>query len=156
MSVRGRTSATSTSSTPTPPGDSSAGWPASKARPTGGHGEGGDIDNTMIVRRTGQAPLRIRGELLAAVAQSMNNASTSYSGSPGRCSEVKLYRTATGKHVVSILHRTIWQGEHDTHEAAVYPDLGGCLAYIAARMPGWVVDAIVAEIGEDAVAEDVA
>lgn len=111
---------------------------------------------TTIIKRTGQAPLRIRGAQLAHAETSMNNADPSYSGSPGNSADVTIYRTAAGRHVVAIAHLTIWQGCHDTDEAAVFPTLPECIQYLQGRVPGWLVEDIIEQLGPDNVAEEVA
>lgn len=111
--------------------------------------------DTVIVMRTGQAPLRLRGEAIASHRSSANNASPNYSGSTGRSQEVTIYLTASGKHVVAIRHFTQWQGEHDSDEAAVFPSAAECLNYLKDRVPHWMVQELVEEIGEEKVAEDV-
>lgn len=111
--------------------------------------------DTIMVHRTGQAPLRIRGELLAEAESNANNASVSYSGSVGRSQEVKVYHTTGGKHVVAIHHSTCWQGEHDTDEAAVFPSLKESVDFLSERVPGWMLQELIKELGEDAVAEEI-
>ena len=99
--------------------------------------------DTTIIRRTGQAPLRIRGELLASNESSSNNASGDYSGNVGRSEEVSVYRTQSGKYVVAIHYATCWQGEHDTDEAAVFPGLLQAVAYLSDRVPGWMLQELI-------------
>ena len=124
--------------------------------PSGQAGKKGEtMGDTIIVRRTGQAPLHIRGERLAGGSSSLNNASPNYSGSTGHCQQVRIYRTASGKHVVSIHHETQWQGEHDTDEAAVFPSLAECVQFLGDRVPGWMLQDIINELGEEEVAQDV-
>jgi hypothetical protein len=85
----------------------------------------------------------------------MNNASVEYSGGSGRLENVRVYRTPTGKFVVAIHHHTIWQGEHDTDEAAVFPSLRESIAYLQERVPGWMLQDLISALGEEAVAEEV-
>lgn len=110
---------------------------------------------TIIVRRTGQVPLRVRGELLAEAASSMESASMAYSGGPGRSQEVKIYCTTSGKYVVALHRSTIWEGEHTTDEAAVFPSLKECVGFLSSRVPGWMLADLIQALGADAVAEDV-
>ena len=63
--------------------------------------------------------LTFTGELMAEVATSPNSGFSSYSGSAGRWTELRLYRTKAGKLVAERISRTQWQGESDGHEAAV-------------------------------------
>ena len=110
---------------------------------------------TIIVRRTGQAPLRIRGEKLAGAVSSSNNANSTYSGSVGRSQEVTVYRTATGKIVAAIINLTCWQGEHDTYDAVVFAGIKPCVEYLRERVPGWMLQELIEGLGEEAVAEEV-
>lgn len=113
------------------------------------------MSETTIIKRSGQAPLRVRGELLAKAESSFERSRSDYSGSPGHCEEVRIYRTAAGKHVLAIAHYTQWQGEHDSDEAAVFPALSECISYLRDRVPRWMVDELVGLIGAENVAEDV-
>ena len=96
------------------------------------------MSETIIIRRTGQAPLRVRGEVIAKSESSWNNASPGYSGSAGRKQTVRIIKTASVKYVVAILHETQWQGEHDTEEANVLTSLQECIAYLSGIVPGWI------------------
>ena len=111
--------------------------------------------DTIIVRRTGQAPLRVRGEIVASSESSWNNASPSYSGSTGRAERVEVLRTAAGRFVAAIHHETQWQGEHDTDEAAVFPSAKQCVEYLSDRVPGWMLQELLQRLGEEAVAEEI-
>ena len=111
--------------------------------------------DTIIVKRSGQAPLRIRGTLIADNHSSFNSASPSYSGSTGHSQSVKVYQTASGKYVISIANYTQWQGQHNTDDAAVFPSLAECITFLKDRVPRWMVDELVKEIGEEKVAEDI-
>lgn len=71
------------------------------------------------VQRDGDRDIEFDGELIAQAETSSNNASPDYSGSTGRWTELKLFQTKAGKFVASRVNRTQWQGERDTHEAAV-------------------------------------
>ena len=113
------------------------------------------MSETIIVRRTGQSPLRVRGDVIASSNSSLNNASGDYSGSPGRASAITVIRTASGKYVVAIHHTTQWQGEHDTDEAAVFPSLKQSVDYLTDRALGWMLQELITELGEDAVAEEI-
>lgn len=113
------------------------------------------MSDTIIVRRTGQAPLRVRGKLLAEVESSFNTAHPNYSGSTGRAQSVRVFKTAAGRHVVAIHYGTQWQGEHATDEAAVFPSIEECVAFLQDRVPGWMLQALMGELGEEAMAEEV-
>jgi|SRR5215469_14184146 len=77
-------------------------------------------DDTMIrLKRDGERDLKFRGELIAKVGNSWDKASGDYSGSTGRKSVYRLYRTASGKFVAASEGLTQWQGEHDRYDAKV-------------------------------------
>jgi hypothetical protein len=113
------------------------------------------MSETTIVKRSGQAPLRIRGELVAQSASSNNNAHSEYSGSPGRSQAVGIFHTASGKYVAAVTHETCWQGERDSYEAAVFPSAAECIGYLRDRIPQWMLQDLIDKIGEENVAEDV-
>ena len=112
------------------------------------------MTKTIIVSRTGQGPLRVRGEIIGSYNSSLNNASPSYSGSPGRAQEIQVIKGAGGKFIAAIHHKTQWDGEHDTDEAAVFPSLKQAIRYLADHVPAWMIQELMAELGEDAV-EDI-
>jgi len=58
-------------------------------------------------------------EVIAEASSSPNNAFREYSGTAGRWSELRLYRTRGGKYICEQIGRTQWQGEHDRHSGAV-------------------------------------
>ena len=109
------------------------------------------MSETILVLRTGQAPLRVRGEVIASGETSWNNASSHYSGSPGRQQKARIIKTATGKFVVALTYETQWEGEHDATEAAVFPSLKQCVGYLSERVPNWMLHELIAELGEAAV-----
>jgi|GEM_PF-5398339 len=112
------------------------------------------MSETIIIRRTGQAPLRVRGEEIATNESSLNGASASYSGT-GRSLKVQVIKTTTGNYVVATHHISLWQGEYDTNEASVFPGLKQCVAYLSERVPNWMLKELIEELGEEAVAEEV-
>lgn len=73
----------------------------------------------FIVKRDGERDLKFVGEKIASVSSSSNNASSSYSGSTGRWTELTLYRTKGGKYVCQQIGRTCWQGEKDRYSGLV-------------------------------------
>jgi hypothetical protein len=85
----------------------------------------------------------------------LNNASPSYSGSTGRAQKVEIILTAGKKYVVRIEHITQWQGEHDTDEATVFPSVKQTVEYLKGHVPSWMLQELIEELGEEAVAEEV-
>lgn len=113
------------------------------------------MTETTIIKRTGQAPLRIRGELVLETESSWNNAASHYSGTTGRRQKIKIYKLASGRYLVAIDNLTQWQGQHDTYEAAVFPAIVDCVTYIQQRVPVHIVDYIIWRLGEETLAIDV-
>lgn len=83
-----------------------------------------DIDEesgmeTITIENDGAPNIRITGQLLVCTSSSANNASSYYSGSVGRWTELNLYKTAGGRFVAQSIGHTQWQGEHTRYKAAV-------------------------------------
>lgn len=72
-----------------------------------------DVD-TYTLTRTGDTPLRFRGEQIAAVSSRIINGQER-----NRWFDLALYRTAGGAYVAAVAFRSQWQGEHDDERAAV-------------------------------------
>ena len=108
---------------------------------------------TVIIQRTGQAPLRVRGALIASASSTPDTSSASYSGGTGWWQDVAVYRTATGRYVVALSHHTQGEGGHDTDEAAVYPGQMGCIGFLSARVPSWMLFEVMEQLDEDDLVE---
>ena len=77
-------------------------------------------DNTITLRVDNKPDLRFEGECIGSASSSDNNASgSSYSGSTGRWTELKLYKTKGGRYVCHQIGYTRWQGERDLYKAKV-------------------------------------
>ncbi|MFW6125517.1 MAG: hypothetical protein ACOC58_00270 [Chloroflexota bacterium] len=113
------------------------------------------MEEQHIVPRTKDRPLRFTGELVWTGKTSLNNASSSFSGSTGRAHTVKVYRTAKGKYVVHVHHITQWQGEHDSDEAFVLASLSECVPFLSESIPGWLLEDFIDAVEPENVAEDV-
>ena len=98
----------------------------------------------IIIERDGQSSLKFRGEEIASAASSQNNASSYYSGSTGRWTELTLYKTAKGKFVCHEVGRTCWQGEHDRHSGAVCETEAEVIAFFG---HGWLAKNLYSEAG---------
>jgi len=72
-----------------------------------------------VITRDGARDLVFTGELIASASSSPETARSDYSGSTGRWTELRLFKTQAGKFVAASVGRTQWQGEHDRHSAAV-------------------------------------
>ena len=79
-----------------------------------------------IVRRDGNKDLKFKGEVLADVSNQWVAGQNQT-----RWKEVSIYKTESGKYVVSVIHRTCWEGEADSFQAHVCEtaeDVYRCLA----------------------------
>ena len=95
-----------------------------------------DSDNEKITIEIDNRPdIRFTGERLAAVKSSANNASSSYSGQPGRWTQLALYKTKGGKYVCHKIGHTIWQGESDSYSGKVCETLDDVKAFFG---HGWL------------------
>jgi len=70
------------------------------------------------VSRTGDAPLKFKGEMVASADGKWFNGKDQ-----NRWHEITIFRTAGGKYVLSIEYRTQWQGEADAHDVEVCDDI---------------------------------
>lgn len=113
------------------------------------------MSDTIIVRRSGQAPLRVKGEVIAKISSSWNNCTSNYSGSAGQRQTVRIIKTVSGKYVTAVLYETQWEGAHNTEEASVFHSLAECFDFLQESIPNWMMDALVTDFGEENVAEDV-
>lgn len=79
-----------------------------------------ESDMEEITLQSDNAPsLRFRGELLASTSSSNERSSSYYSGTTGRWTTLRLYKTASGKFVCQSIGHTQWQGEHTRYKAVV-------------------------------------
>lgn len=77
---------------------------------------GGD---TITLTRDNAPDIRFEGDLIVSVRSSPNNASGSYSGSPGRWTTLRLYLSKGGRYVCHRIEHTIWEGDTDSYSATV-------------------------------------
>ena len=110
---------------------------------------------TYTIRRTGQAPLRLRGEIIAEAGSSPDRAHPRWSGSTGRWEEVTIYRTAKGKYVAAIKYGTLWQGETDTFDAGVFGTLAKAVEWLQYKLSNRVFDWLIEKLSQEEIAEDV-
>ena len=104
-----------------------------------------------VIRRSGERDLRFVGKLIAEAISSANNARSDYSGSTGRWTELRLYRTAGEQYVCERIGRTRWQGEHDRHTAVVCGSVVGVCEFFGSS---WLAKQLYVDAGIDCV-EDV-
>jgi hypothetical protein len=79
-----------------------------------------EINMTAFTIKNDNGPdIKISGEMIGYAATSENNAHTKFSGSPGRWTELMLYRTVGGKHVAANIEHSNWQGERNMHSAVI-------------------------------------
>lgn len=111
-----------------------------------------DMSKIITVARDNDSDLRFEGELVAEASSSDNDAVGSYSGSVGRWTELRLYRTASGKYVAQSIGRTRWQGEHDRYSAVICETKADVIKFFG---HGWLAKALYTEADiEDVVTVD--
>ena len=87
------------------------------------------MSEQFIVERDGQPDLRFTGEKIGSTSNSPDNGHPDFSGSTGRWTVLRLYRTDGGKYVCERIQRTQWQGEQDVAEAEVCDTLDGVFSF---------------------------
>ena len=109
--------------------------------------KGEEMKEFEIVRDKEQN-IKFRGELIASCSSSDNNAAGSnYSGSTGRWTELRLYKTAGGKYICSSIGRTRWQGERDRFSGCVCETIDDVIAFFG---NGWLAKDLYEEADIDA------
>lgn len=103
-------------------------------------------EKTIVVERAGDRDIRFVGELIGEVSSSANNASSNYSGSTGRWSELRLYRSRGGKLICEQIGKTQWIGEHDRCSGAVCDTEAEVIAFFGL---GWLAKELYDEAGID-------
>lgn len=106
-----------------------------------------------IVRRDNDSNLRFFGEYLGGAASSTNDAmGSSYSGNPGRYTELELYRTKGGKYICVRIGRTRYEKERDRFEAVVAESISDVIEFFGY---GWLSKELYsdAEIDADTIIE---
>jgi hypothetical protein len=72
---------------------------------------------------------------------------SSYSGSTGRWTELRLYKTKSGKYICSCVGRTRWQGEHDRFSGSVCDSIDEVISFFG---NGWLAKELYEEAKIDA------
>lgn len=67
--------------------------------------------------------LKFTGWLIGEASSSDNNASSDFSGTPGRWTELELYETTGGKYICRELGKSRWEGEHTKISAKICDNL---------------------------------
>ena len=106
------------------------------------------MTETVFISERDNAPdLKFKGVHIASAASSSNNASSAYSGSPGRWTTLGLYRTRGGKYVSVRVSHTVWSGETDRHEARVCETEADVVEFFG---HGWLAKKLYEAAGIDA------
>ena len=87
------------------------------------------MSEQYTIERDGQPDLRFTGERIASTANSADRGHSDFSGSTGRWTTLRLYRTTSGKFVCHRIDHTQWQGEQDGHTAEVCADEAAVMAF---------------------------
>lgn len=93
------------------------------------------------IKRDGDRDIKIKGEIVGEAASREET---------GRWAELTLYRTAGGRYVCQQIGRTIWEGEHDRHSAAVCYTTEEVVGFFGV---GWLAKQIYDSAGIDAAEE---
>ncbi len=88
---------------------------------------------THTITRTGNAPLKFHGELVARSAPTAESEKKEKGAK--RWHELSLFRTSTGKHVLAISYRVEWKGEYDYYYAEVFSDIPSLIGAIQSYDP---------------------
>jgi len=108
-----------------------------------------DTMETITLENDNAAAIRFTGEEIAVSSSSPDTSSSYHSGSVGRWTVLKLYKTKGGKFVCQSIGYTQWQGEHDRHKAQVCETEADVIAFFG---HGWLAKSLYAEAGiEDTV-----
>lgn len=101
---------------------------------------------TVVVERAGDRDIRFVGELIAAASSSPDKSSNYHSGSTGRWSVLRLYRSRGGKLICEQIGKTQWIGEHDRCSGAVCDTEAEVIAFFGL---GWLAKQLYEEAGID-------
>jgi hypothetical protein len=77
----------------------------------------------ITIQRDGEKDLEFSGELIAKGHTNEDDSSYYWSAESGRWSKYDLYKTDSGKFVLSVKHFSRWQGDIDEFSALVGLDL---------------------------------
>lgn len=99
------------------------------------------------VERDNDRDLRFEGEIIATANSQPNNAAGNYSGTTGRWSELRLYKTRGGKFICEQIGHTQWQGERTRYSGAVCDTPDEVIDFFG---NGWLAKQLYAEGGIDA------
>lgn len=103
-----------------------------------------------VLERDNDRAVSFEGELIAEVSSSPNNASPSYSRSPGRWAELSLYKTKSGKYVCHEVKCTKWQGEADRYRTDVFETLDMVTDFFGG---GWLAKELYEKAGIEFIEE---
>lgn len=108
-----------------------------------------DADMETFTLKNDNAPdVRFTGEMVAETSSSNNNASSYYSGTTGRWTTLKLYKTKAGTFIAQSIGYTQWQGEHTRYKVAVCESEADVIQFFG---HGWLAKDLYAEAGISAV-----
>lgn len=107
-----------------------------------------NIMDTITIIRDKESDIRFTGEKIASASTSPDTARSDFSGSTGRWTTLRLYRTKSGKYICEQIGHTQWQGENDRHSGAICETHAEIIAFFG---HGWLAK----ELYEDAEIEDV-
>jgi hypothetical protein len=92
--------------------------------------------NTFTLKIDNEPNIRFTGELIASASSSDNRAmGNSYSGQTGLWTELKLYKTLSGKYVCQQIGRTRWEGDYDRYNGKICETIDEAKEYFG---HGWL------------------
>lgn len=98
----------------------------------------------ITLSNPGAPDVRFVGKLVAQVSSSPDQASSYYSGSNGRYTILRLFRSRGGKLIAEQTGRTQWQGERDRIKVAVCDDEKAVIEFFG---HGWLAKDLYEEAG---------
>lgn len=105
---------------------------------------------TITLENDNAPDVRFTGELVASSSSSPDTSSSYHSGSTGRWTTLKLYKTKGGKFVAQSVGHTQWQGEHDRYKVAVCETEADVINFFG---HGWLAKDLYEEAGISDVTE---
>lgn len=102
---------------------------------------------TFIVERDSEPSIKFTGEKIGVASSSDERARSDFSGSTGRWTTLRLYRTKGGKLICEQIGHTRWQGEHTRYSGAICETEAEVIKFFG---HGWLAKELYDDAGIDA------